>query len=71
VPGKAAITLTALAALAWSGLLFGIGLDDLSDGDTRLGVIFSIALLLLVIAGLAYAIWRVGRHQLAKRLAKR
>jgi hypothetical protein len=68
---RATIALALLAALAWSCLLFGIGLDDLTNGHTRPGVISAIVLLCLVIAGLLYAIWRVVRPHLAKRLARR
>jgi hypothetical protein len=66
----ATVTLVLLAALAWSCLLFGVGLDDLTDGHTRPGVIASIVLLCLVIAGLLFAIWRVTRPHLARRPAR-
>jgi hypothetical protein len=67
---RATITVVLLAALAWSSLLFGIGLDDLTDGRTRPGVIASIVLLCLVIAGLLFAVWRLARPHLARRLAR-
>ena len=68
---RATIALALLAALAWCCLLFGIGLDDLTDGRTKPGVIFSIVVLSAVIAGLLYAICRAVRPHLAKRLARR
>jgi len=68
---RATIALALLAAFAWSCLLFGIGLDDLSNGETRPGLIVAIVLICLVIAGLIYVMWRVvGAHR-AKRLAGR
>jgi len=68
---RATIALVLVAALAWSCLLFGIGLDDLTNGRTKPGVVFSIVLLAVVIGGLLYAIWRVVRPHVAKRLARR
>jgi len=68
---RVTIALALLTALAWCCLLFGIGLDDLTNGRTKPGVIFSIVVLSVVIAGLLYVIWRAVRPHLAKRLAKR
>jgi hypothetical protein len=69
VPRRATIVLALVTWLAWSCLLFGIGLDDLADGRTKPGVIFSLAILPLFIGGLLYAIWRLLRARLAKRIA--
>lgn len=68
---RATIALALVAGLAWCGLLFGIGLDDLTDGDSKPGVIFSIVVLSLLIGALAYAVWRFVRVYLPKRLARR
>jgi hypothetical protein len=68
---RATIALALVAALAWCCLLFGIGLDDLTDGDSKPGVIFSIVVLTALIAALLYAVWRVVRVYLPKRLARR
>lgn len=68
---RATVALALVAALVWCCLLFGIGLDDLTDGDSKPGVMFSIVVLTVLIAGLGYAIWRVTRVYLAKRLARR
>jgi hypothetical protein len=64
---RATIGLALIAALAWCGLLFGIGLDDLTNGDTKPGVVFAIVTLCILIVALLYAIWRLLRP-LAKRL---
>ncbi len=53
--------LALVAAIAWSCLLFGIGLDDLTNNDTRPGVIFSLVVLPLVIAGASYGVARLVR----------
>jgi hypothetical protein len=55
--------LALVAAIAWSCLLFGIGLDDLTNSDTRPGVIFSLVVLPLVIAGALYAVARLVRSR--------
>jgi hypothetical protein len=68
---RATIALALLAALAWSCLLFGIGLDDLTDGDTKPGVVFSIAVLVLLIGWLLYVLWRLVGFYLLKRAARR
>jgi len=68
---RATIALALLAGLAWSCLLFGIGLDDLTNGNTKPGVIFSIVALLLSIAGLVYAIWRLVGSYLLRRIVNR
>jgi len=59
--------LALVAVLVWSCLLFGIGLDDLTNDDTRPGVIFSLVVLPLVIVGAAYAVSRVARRRSASR----
>jgi hypothetical protein len=64
---KATIALALVAGLAWSCLLFGIGLDDLTNGHTKPGVIFSIVVLSLSIAALLFAIGRLLRSHLATR----
>jgi hypothetical protein len=46
------------AGLVWCLLLFGIGLDDLTDSHTKPGVIFSIVLLVILIPAFFYGIWR-------------
>lgn len=51
--------LAVVAALAWTGLLMGIGIDDLSDGDHKPGVVLSIVLLALAIAALLEAARRL------------
>lgn len=71
MPRRATIALALVAALAWSCLLFGIGLDDLTNDRTKPGVIFSIVTLSVLIVVLLYALWRVLRPQLAKRFARR
>jgi hypothetical protein len=59
-----------LAALAWSCLLFGIGLDDLTDGNTKPGVIFSLVVLGLLVVVSCRVLWRlVGPY--ATRLVRR
>ena len=68
---RATIALALVAALAWCCLLFGIGLDDLTNGDTKPGVVFSIAVLTVLIGGLLYVVWRLVRVYLLKRLARR
>ena len=68
---RATFALALVAALAWCCLLFGIGLDDLTNGDTKPGVIFSIVALTLLIGGFVYGVWRLFRVYLTKRLARR
>ena len=53
--------LALLAALGWSSLLFGIGLDDLTNDRTTPGVVFSLVLLPIVIGVAALAIGRLLR----------
>jgi hypothetical protein len=53
--------LALVAAIVWSCLLFGIGLDDLTNNNTRPGVIFSLVVLPVVIAGALYAVARLVR----------
>jgi hypothetical protein len=68
---RATIGLVLLVALAWCLLLFGIGLDDLTNGRTKSGVVFSIVVLTVLIGGLIYAIWRLARPHVARLLLKR
>ena len=53
--------LALVAAIVWSCLLFGIGLDDITNDHTRPGVIFSLVVLSLVIGGALYAVVRLVR----------
>jgi len=57
--GRITVAVGLLAALAWSCLLFGIGLDDLMDGNSKPGVIFSLVLLAMLLAVAAYVLWRL------------
>lgn len=68
---RATIAVALIAALAWCCLLFGIGLDDLTDGDSKPGVVFSIVVLTVLIGGLVYGVWRLVRVYLLKRVARR
>lgn len=70
VAPRAAIALALVAALVWTCLLFGIGLDDLTDGHTKPGVIFAIVALSILMAALLFAILRLVWPQLAKRLGE-
>ncbi len=67
---KATVGLVLVAVLAWSFLLFGIGLDDLTDGHTRPGVIISVVTVSLLIAALVYAISRLLLPRVARHFAK-
>jgi hypothetical protein len=64
------LALALLAALGWCLLLFGIGLDDLTNGHTKPGVIFSLAALVAFIGALLYVIWRAVRPAV-RRFARR
>jgi hypothetical protein len=55
--------LALVAAIVWSCLLFGIGLDDITSNHTRPGVIFSVVVLPLVIVGALYAVARLVRSR--------
>ena len=68
---QAMIAVVLVCVLAWCCLLFGIGLDDLTNGDTKPGVIFAIVVLSVLIGCLVYAVWRALRVYLPKRLARR
>jgi hypothetical protein len=61
------IAFALVAAVVWSCLLFGIGLDDLTNDNTRPGVIFSLVVLPILIAGLLYFIVRLVRPWMDKR----
>jgi hypothetical protein len=65
------MALAAVAALAWCCLLFGIGLDDLADGDTKPGVVFSIVVVSLGIGGLLYLGWRMFGPARDRRASRR
>jgi hypothetical protein len=67
---RLALALTLVAALAWSCLLFGIGLDDLGNSRTAPGVIFSVLVLPVLIAGIGCGLWRVIGPTVRKRLAR-
>jgi membrane protein DedA with SNARE-associated domain len=54
------LAIALLGTLAWCLLLFGIGLDDLQNGRTEPGIVFAVAVLAVLIAGLAYAVWRAA-----------
>jgi len=54
--------LALLAVLAWTCLLFGIGLDDLTNDHTRPGVIFSVVLLPILIVSALYVLIRLMRQ---------
>lgn len=64
------LVLALMAALAWCCLLFGIGLNDLTNRDTKPGVIFAIVVLVLLIGSLLYAIWRIVRARIRSYFAK-
>ncbi len=68
---RTAVALGLLAVLAWCLLLFGIGLDDLTNKHTKPGVIFSVVLLVVLIPVLLYAIWRAVRPVVLRRSARR
>ena len=59
--------LALLAVLAWTCLLFGIGLDDLTNDHTRPGVIFSVVVLPILIALAVYAIVRLARPRRSRQ----
>jgi len=58
---RLALALGLLAVLAWSCLLFGVGLDDLTNEHTEPGVIFSVVVLPIIIGAVAYGFWRLVR----------
>ena len=64
---KLTAVLALVAAIVWSCLLFGIGLDDLLNDHTQPGVIVSMIVLPLVIVGALYAVGRVVRGRVARR----
>lgn len=67
---RLALALTLVAVLAWSCLLFGIGLDDLGNSRTEPGVIFSVVVLPVLIAGIGYGLWQVIGPSVRKRFAR-
>jgi hypothetical protein len=56
-----------VAVLAWCCLLFGIGLDDLTNDHSEPGVIFSVVVLPIFIAGALYGIARLVRRRAPTR----
>jgi hypothetical protein len=67
---QAMIAVVLVCVLAWCCLLFGIGLDDLTNDHTKPGVIFSIAVLVLLIGGILYALYRLVAPTIRKRFAR-
>ena len=65
---RAIIGLALVATLAWCLLLFGIGLDDLTDGTTEPGVAFELVVLTIVIVGLGYWLWRTLSPPVRRRI---
>lgn len=61
------LAIALIGLLAWCSLLFGIGLDDLTDRHTGPGVIFSLAVLPLLIVCVGYALWRVMSPAVERR----
>jgi len=69
---RATVLLALVAALAWCCLLFGIGLDDLTDGHTKPGVIFAIVALTILIGGLLLGVvWLLGPRAVKRVLRSR
>ena len=64
---RLAAALALVSVLAWSCLLFGIGLDDLTNDRTAPGVIFSLVVLPLFIAAALYGLGRLGWRRRAER----
>ncbi len=64
------LVLALTVSLAWCCLLFGIGLNDLTNRETKPGVIFSTVVLVLLIGSLVYWIWRIVRARIRSYLAK-
>jgi hypothetical protein len=60
--------LALVAGIAWCLLLFGIGLDDLTDGTTEPGVAFELVVLTIVIVGLGYWLWRTLSPPVRRRI---
>jgi hypothetical protein len=58
--------LALVAVLAWTCLLFGIGLDDLTNDHTRPGVIFSVVILPILIVLAVYGLVRALRPREAR-----
>jgi hypothetical protein len=59
--------LACVAAIVWCCLLFGIGLDDLTNDHTRPGVIVSVVLLPLLVCVLLYGGKRLIRPRQSSR----
>lgn len=64
------LVLALTAALAWCCLLFGIGLNDLINRDTKPGVIFAIVVLVLLIGSLLYMIGKLVRARIRGYFAR-
>lgn len=58
---RVAAVLGLVALLVWCCLLFGIGLDDLTNNRSEPGVIFSVVVLPIFIAGTLYGLARLLR----------
>jgi hypothetical protein len=71
-PGLRSLTLALglLAGIAWCLLLFGIGLDDLTNGRTKPGVIFSTVVLTLLLIVLGALLWQFVARPLRRRLSR-
>ena len=61
------LVIALIGLLAWCGLLFGIGLDDLTNRHTEPGVIFALVVLPFLIVCAGYALWRVMRPAVERR----
>lgn len=68
---RTALALGLVAILAWCLLLFGIGLDDLTNDHTEPGVIFSTVVLAILIAAVAYGLTRTVRSRPTKTEQRR
>jgi hypothetical protein len=64
---RTTVGLGLLGIAAWCGLLFGIGLDDLTNHRTTPGVVFSLVVLPIIILALLYGVLRVVRPRLTQR----
>ena len=64
---RSTAVLALIAAIVWACLLFGIGLDDLTNDHTRPGVIVSVVVLPLVIVAALYAVAVLVRRSSASR----
>jgi hypothetical protein len=67
---RATLAVVVVCALAWCLLLFGIGLDDLTNRHTEPGLIFAVITLALAIAALLYALYRLAIPSLRRHHGK-